>query len=103
MRKIAIGILAVLVMVAMTTPAFAEKNAGDKFCRGLANVCTGWLELPKNIHDEAKESNIIQGLVVGSVKGAGYTVARTGAGAIETGTFAFPPYDEPMMDPEYVF
>jgi len=102
MRSILVGTLVVLVLITAVTPLFAE-NAGDKLGRGVVNVLTGWLEIPNKISEEAKNSNAVQGLLVGTVKGAGYTVAREGTGALETATFVFPPYDKPMMEPKYAF
>lgn len=67
----------------------------DKFARGFANTVTGWVELPKEISNTSKASNIGMGLTVGLVKGIMHTVGRTVVGAVDLVTFFVP-------SPEYV-
>lgn len=78
---------------------------GKKLARGLVNIATGWVELPKNIYDTTVEDNLFAGLTVGLVKGVGMTIVRTGAGVYELVTFPFPiPEDfAPVLEPEFVF
>ena len=102
MRKIIILVL-VIAMVGMATQCYAQDPA-KKLGRGLANVLTGWVELPKNIYDTSVEENILSGLTMGLAKGVGMTVVRTGAGVYEAVTFPFPiPEDyQPVLEPEFV-
>jgi len=65
-------------------------ETGDKFTRGLANTATGWGEIPKNISNESRKSNVVVGLTYGTVKGAVHTVGRTVVGALELATFFIP-------------
>ena len=104
MKKGLIACLAVLMIFSLATTCFAQ-DMGKKLTRGLANILTGWVELPKNIYDTSVEDNIFSGLTVGLVKGAGMAVVRTGAGVYETITFPFPiPEDyAPVLEPEFVF
>jgi len=109
MRRILFTLFLLLAVAAMSLSMPGAVLAGDamsgmggKLSRGIVNAATGWVELPKGIHDEAKERDPLTGLIFGSVKGAGHTVVRTGAGGYEAGTFLFPvPKDyEPVMEPE---
>ena len=73
--------------------------------RGLANVTTGWLELPKQIYTTSKEDGIAKGILVGPLKGLGMTLVRTVAGVGEFMTFfvAYPGFYDPFFDPAYVW
>lgn len=75
-----------------------------KLGRGVTNVLTCWVELPRNISMEWERTDPATGLVLGTVKGSAYTFARLATGVYETVTFPLPvPAGyEPMMDPEYV-
>ncbi len=96
--------LVVVAMVGMATQCYAQ-DPGKKLVRGVANILTGWVELPKNIYDTSVEENILSGLTMGLAKGVGMTIVRTGAGIYETVTFPFPiPEDyQPVLEPEFVF
>ena len=102
--KIVMVCLLVTVMLGMATQCYAQDPA-KKLGRGIANVLTGWVELPKNIYDTSVEENVLSGLTMGLAKGVGMTIVRTGAGIYETVTFPFPiPEDyQPVLEPEYVF
>ena len=104
MKKGIIVIVALLTIFCMTATCYAQ-DPGKKLIRGLANIFTGWVELPKNIYESSVEDNIFAGLTIGLAKGVGMTIVRTGAGIYETITFPFPiPEDyEPVLEPEYVF
>ena len=82
-----------------------SRKAFGKLGRGLTNVATGWVEIPKRIHETARTSGVPGGLTLGLVRGFGYGFIRTAAGAYETVTFPFPaPSDyRPVMRPAYVF
>jgi putative exosortase-associated protein (TIGR04073 family) len=97
-----LGILMVLTLVASTSYA---QDPAKKLGRGVANVLTGWVELPKNIYDTSVEDNPLSGLTIGLAKGVGMTIVRTGAGVYETVTFPFPIPEgyEPVLEPEFVF
>lgn len=104
MKKILIVVLAVLVVLSVAQPLYAQ-DAGKKLIRGVGNILTGWVEIPKNIYDESVNSNVLVGLTWGTLKGCGWTVIRTVTGAYETVTFPFPIPDgyKPIVEPEYVF
>ncbi|MDD5439271.1 MAG: exosortase system-associated protein, TIGR04073 family [Candidatus Omnitrophica bacterium] len=104
MRK-GIIVIVVLLMVFMLASSSYAQDPGKKLMRGLANILTGWVELPKNIYETSVEDNVFSGLTIGLAKGIGMTIVRTGAGIYETVTFPFPiPEDyAPVLEPEYVF
>ena len=76
-----------------------------KLGRGIVNTFTGWLEIPKGIVDESKANNVFTGLTVGTIKGLGLGLVRTGAGIYETLTFPIPIPEgyEPIVKPEFVY
>lgn len=102
-QKICVIILGIFIILNMAKPSFAQDPA-KKLGRGLVNILTGWVELPKNIYQTSAESNPFAGITIGLVKGLGMTVVRTGAGIYDTATFPFPlPQGyKPVLDPEYV-
>ncbi len=98
--------LAVMVVVNVASACFAEDmTMTSKLGRGLANILTGWVELPKNIYDTSVEENPLAGITIGTAKGVGMTIVRTGAGIYETITFPFPIPEgyKPVLEPEFVF
>ncbi len=101
------GLIIALVMVMVLAVASASyaQDPAKKLGRGLANILTGWVELPKNIYDVSVEENPLAGLTIGLAKGIGMTIVRTGAGIYEVVTFPFPiPEDYgPVLEPEFVF
>ena len=104
MKKGIIVCIALLMIFSLATTCFAQ-DPGKKLVRGVANVLTGWVELPKNIYDTSVEENIFSGLTIGLAKGLGMGIVRTGAGIYEVITFPFPiPEDyAPVLEPEFVF
>ncbi|MEA3305453.1 MAG: exosortase system-associated protein, TIGR04073 family [Candidatus Omnitrophota bacterium] len=101
------GLIIACVMVlilAVATSGYAQDPA-KKLGRGLANILTGWIELPKNVYDTSVEDSPLAGLTIGLAKGVGMTIVRTGAGIYEIVTFPFPiPEDyAPVLEPEFVF
>lgn len=102
--KLSVITLAILLLLNIASVSFAQ-DAGKKLGRGLVNILTGWVELPKNIYQTSVESNPFAGITIGLAKGLGMTVVRTGAGVYDTATFPFAlPQDyKPILEPEYVF
>ncbi|HNX91357.1 MAG TPA: exosortase system-associated protein, TIGR04073 family [Candidatus Omnitrophota bacterium] len=102
--KILVVCMVVVAMMGLATQCYAQDPA-KKLGRGLANILTGWVELPKNIYQTSVEENVLSGLTMGLAKGVGMTIVRTGAGVYETVTFPFPIPEgyEPVLQPEFVF
>jgi len=97
-----------VIFMNVASPCFAQgdviEKMGKKLGRGIVNVATGWIELPKNIYDTSVESNPFIGITFGMIKGVGMTVIRTGAGVYDVATFLLPiPGDYvPVLEPEFV-
>ncbi len=87
------------------SPQDVVGGIGNKAARGIANVATGWLELPKQIYVTSKESGAVQGIFLGPLKGIGMTIVRTLAGAGELATFIipYPGFYDPFIQPQYVW
>ena len=104
-----VGIVTSLVIVGSGVPAFAEEmqagKAVTKLTRGFVNIVTGWVEIPKRIHETSQESGTVAGFTWGLLRGLGHGFIRTAAGCYELFTFPFPapPGYEPVIQPEYVF
>jgi putative exosortase-associated protein (TIGR04073 family) len=103
------------VMLLMVAPATAQRYGDEyrdgsafgkmqhKLGRGLTNLFTGVVEIPKNISREWRKSDPATGVIVGGVKGVGWAATRVAVGAFETVTFPVPvPANyEPLMQPEH--
>lgn len=108
MLKRTVVMLMVTMMVLSVANVYAEekiqdKNALTKLGRGLANLVTGAVEIPKQMYLVSKEREPISGITYGTAKGICYGLLRTGAGVYDTLAFAIPPYDKPILEPEFVF
>jgi putative exosortase-associated protein (TIGR04073 family) len=73
--------------------------------RGAVNLSTGWVEIPKRIHETSQSNGAFAGFTWGLLRGFGYGFIRTAAGGYELLTFPFPapPGYTPVIQPEYVF
>jgi len=80
-----------------------ERTPLNKLARGLVNLAFFWLEVPIQMGKTAKEENEFVGGTVGLAKGAFIGVLRFGTGVLDMVTFIIPPYNRPLMEPEYVF
>jgi putative exosortase-associated protein (TIGR04073 family) len=77
-------------------------RAGMKILSGVANVTTGWVELPKNIILwSQKEKSILVGFSEGVLRGIVHTASRTGTGALDLATFWLPTFPSP--DPPFIW
>lgn len=88
-----------------SSPQEVVGGMATKAGRGLANMTTGWLELPKQIYTTSKEDGVAKGILLGPLKGLGMTVVRTVVGVGEFATFflAYPGFYDPYIDPPYVW
>ncbi len=75
-----------------------------KLGRGVANVLTCWVEVPRTVAREWERTDPVTGIVIGTFEGFGWGFTRFATGVYETFTFPFPiPADyAPMMTPEFV-
>ena len=109
-------ILAIILMFAVVftcTAVFAQQapvtdqeskypmGPMQKLGRGITNTALGWTELPKGIINQTKETNLVQGLIFGTLKGVCQTLARTVSGVADIVTFPFSAYDKPVISPTF--
>lgn len=90
-------------------PQASAQDPLHKMGRGVVNVLTGWIELPKQLSLGSHEDNPITGLGRGILRGAALTILRTGVGLYEAVTFPIPypkefvsPYEE-MELPDFAW
>lgn len=90
---------------AQTAQKFKPGGAATKLGRGVVNVITGWVEIPKRIYETSTNQGTAAGLTWGLLRGFGYGFVRTAAGFYEVLTFPVPqpPDYMPVIQPEYVF
>jgi len=87
---------------------YREQTASAKMLhklgRGITNVFTCWVEVPRNIASEWQKTDPVTGFFMGTVEGLGWGFARFATGVYDTCTFPFPiPADyQAMMEPEFV-
>ena len=88
-----------------SSPQKVVDGMATKAVRGVANVATGWLELPKQIYLTYSEEGAVKGILVGPIKGLGMTLVRTAAGFGELATFfvVSPGFYDPYFDPAFVW
>lgn len=107
------ALLSLLLMMMFATASFgyegqqpeaiAEKMA-FKLVRGVANVATSIVEVPKQSYLTVRDRGNV-GYVVGPIKGVGMALYRFVVGVTETVFFLVPQpgYYDPMLEPEYVW
>ncbi len=98
-------LISATVMLLCATPIASAQDPIHKMGRGVVNVLTGWIELPKQVHLGSREDNPVTGVGRGLLKGAGLTVLRGGVGIFEALTFPIPypkdygsPYESMGLD-----
>ena len=84
-------------------PAGVETDQLSKFGRGISNGLTFWIEVPKQIYLTARRRDPLTALVYGTGKGLVYGVWRGATGVFDMVSFLIPPYDSPLICPEFVF
>ncbi len=106
-------VIPLILLLGFVVPSFAqeEKQAETvvgkmsvKFVRGIANMATCIVELPKQTYLTVRDQGGV-GYVVGPLKGIGMTIIRALGGAAETALFLVPQpgYYDPVLDPAYVW
>jgi putative exosortase-associated protein (TIGR04073 family) len=96
---------ALLAATLAGAPSAFAQDPFTKLGRGIANLLTGWVEIPKNVYQTSVEQNPFAGLTAGLAKGTGAAFKRTGLGAVEAVTFPVPGPSNysSAIEPEYVF
>jgi len=78
-----------------------EKSPLNKLGRGLINTVTCLAETPAGIYRVSKEKGEIVGITLGFVEGLFTSALRGASGIFDMATCIIPPYDKPLMKPEY--
>lgn len=73
----------------------------NKLARGLINTATCWAEVPAGVFKVSKEKDPFTGLTLGTAEGLCNSLLRGLTGVYDTVTFIIPPYNKPIMNPEY--
>ena len=99
--------LMTISLASVSVPCAWAQDPIHKMGRGVVNVLTSWIELPKQMHLGSQEDNPVVGVGMGLAKGVSLTVLRIGVGAYEAVTFPIPyprqfasPYEQ-MELPDY--
>ena len=106
-----VGVLALAAVLLVAAPVTASAESMDaghafmKLARGATNLLTGWVEIPKRIHETWNTSGAFAGFTWGLLRGIGHGFVRTAAGGYELVTFPVPGSTNygPVLQPEYVF
>lgn len=82
--------------------SYGEK-VGDKAKNGITNVATSWLEVPKSIINDtnAEGSNIVFGIVGGTIEGTLHGLSRLTSGVADLVTA--PLATKPIINPQYIW
>lgn len=77
------------------------KSPANKLGRGLVNTATCWTEIPGEMARISNKTDPLVGGTVGLLQGTFLALVRGVTGLYDTLTFVIPPYDKPVMEPEY--
>ncbi|MBT1074772.1 exosortase system-associated protein, TIGR04073 family [Geobacter grbiciae] len=105
--------LALTLTLSCSTPLFAQDEPKPEFvvekmafklARGVTNVATAIVELPKQSYLSVRDRGNV-GYVIGPLKGVGMTLYRAFIGATEAVFFPVPQpgYYDPMIEPDFVW
>ena len=83
-------LITLLIVMGSFAPQAAAQDPIHKLGRGVTNVLTCWIELPKNFHLGMQETNPVLGVGGGLIKGVGLAATRLIVGAYETVSFPVP-------------
>jgi len=105
MRKYIAVFMVFLVIFSLKTKSCFAAEPLRKLGRGLVNVITGIVEIPKKVILTSRKEGIKKGFTTGLKEGAKAGLVRTASGIYEALTFPIPaPANyEPMVSPEFVF
>lgn len=111
--RLVIAIIPFILLTSLSFPSFAQDEKepetvvgkmSTKLVRGITNVATSVVELPKQTYLTVCDEGAV-GYVVGPLKGIGMTVYRAFIGVVETAFFLVPQpgYYDPTITPAYVW
>ncbi len=106
-RGVWIGVCVAATVVFSAGVAQAEPPSGPmrKLGRGIANLATGWLEVPVEMTRMTEDSGSWAGVSVGLCRGIMRGIGRTVVGALELSTFFIPNPQVrfgPILEPEFI-
>lgn len=81
-----------------------KKSPLNKLGRGAINLVTCWAEVPAQffkVSAATPDDNTVAGALVGFPQGALIGLVRGATAIYDICTFPIPPYDKPVMKPEY--
>lgn len=78
-----------------------ERTPLNKLGRGLINTVTCLVEVPAEAFKVAEEKGPVVGCTLGVAEGVVVAFLRGLSGLYDTFTFVIPPYNKPLMQPEY--
>jgi putative exosortase-associated protein (TIGR04073 family) len=84
-----------------------EENAADedspanKMGVGMINAATSWTDVPRQVAEVSEKDNALAGWTLGFGEGVLSGIARGVSGAFDMATCGLPPYNKPLMEPEY--
>lgn len=78
-----------------------EKSPLNKLGRGLINTVTCLVETPAGIYRVSSTKGAIVGWTLGFAEGLFTSFLRGASGIFDAVTFIVPPYNKPLMQPEY--
>lgn len=73
----------------------------DKLGTGIINAATAWTDIPRHVAEVTEEENAVSGMTLGLGSGIISGIGRGFSAAYDMATFGLPPYDKPMVKPEY--
>ena len=74
---------------------------GEKLGNGVANIVTGFVEIPKTMIITSRSDGIAYGMTNGFFVGLVHAVGRTVSGAIDVATFMVP--TTPLVEADYIW
>jgi len=77
------------------------KTCFNKLGRGVVNIFTSPAEIPAGTFRVCREKGDFLGVTLGTVEGFFQFLIRGIVGVYDTATFIIPPYNKPIMQPEY--
>src|SRR6185437_8548027 len=77
------------------------EKAGEKFGNGVANVGTGFLEIPKTMYVLSQSNGPVFGATIGLLTGVLHAIGRTLYGGIDMMSFMIPTLA--LLDPDYIW
>jgi len=102
--KLVVVMVLFSLILGCAAPQALAQTPVRKLGRGIANILSGFLEIPINIVDAAESEGYIASVTYGVVKGVAMTCLRTAVGVYETATFFVPlPWAyETILEPEFL-